>query len=108
MRGDRQARKLSKTKSSSVVLEAPFGLEKEVHRGVYTLIQVQGCSFSRCWRPAENTVSYDTVLTCCSCSPLSLEQSCTPATGNGDLWGHMGYKPVGIVAGLPAIKHGTQ
>ena len=44
---DRQARKLSKTKSSSVVPEAPFGLEKEVHHRVYALIQVQGCSCSK-------------------------------------------------------------
>ena len=43
-RYDGQARKLSKTKSSSAVPEAPFCLEKDVQQNVDVFIQVLGCS----------------------------------------------------------------
>ena len=58
-RSDKQARKLSKTKSSSVVPEAPFGLEKDVQRRVDVLSRVLDGDR---W-PAKGAVSFDTVLT---------------------------------------------
>ena len=39
-RSERQGRKLSKSKCSSVVPEAPFGLDKDVQRRVDVLLQV--------------------------------------------------------------------
>ena len=58
-RRDRQAPKLSKTKPSSVVAEAPFGLEKDVQQSVDLEPEVLVCSR----RAVAATVSSDTVLT---------------------------------------------
>ena len=58
-RCDRQARKLSKTKSSSVVPEAP----SVVHHRAYALIQVQGCSCSKLEALGTFKEHSDTVLT---------------------------------------------
>ena len=62
-RSDRQACKLSKTKSSSVVPEVPFGLDKDVqHRDMTSSLRHWTAAALLQQRPTKNTVSIDTVL----------------------------------------------